>query len=94
MLYVWCPGCESAHGVAVVGEDGQVPPMCWDWNGATDETFTISPSLLTWRDDLTPRRQCHSFIQNGQWQFLPDSTHELAGQTVPMVPVPDWLTGR
>ena len=27
---------------------------------------------------------CHSFITNGQIQFLSDCTHELAGQTVPL----------
>ena len=34
---------------------------------------------------------CHSFIRNGHWEFLGDCAHSLAGQTVPMVPVPDWL---
>jgi len=34
---------------------------------------------------------CHSFVRNGQWEFLSDSAHTLAGQTVPMVPLPDWL---
>ena len=32
---------------------------------------------------------CHSFVVNGQIQFLPDCTHALAGQTVP---IPDWAT--
>lgn len=34
---------------------------------------------------------CHSFVQSGQWQFLTDSAHALAGQTVDMVPLPDWF---
>src|ERR1044072_4953064 len=38
-----------------------------------------------------PRGNCHSFLKNGQWEFLSDSAHKLAGQTVPMVPLPDWL---
>lgn len=29
---------------------------------------------------------CHSFITDGQIQFLADSTHRLAGQTVPLEP--------
>ena len=32
---------------------------------------------------------CHSFIRDGQWQFLADSTHALADQTVPMLPIPN-----
>jgi len=31
--------------------------------------------------------RCHSFVRDGQIQFLPDCTHELAGQTVPL---PAW----
>jgi hypothetical protein len=34
---------------------------------------------------------CHSFLRNGRWEFLGDSQHALAGQTVDMVPLPDWL---
>jgi len=29
---------------------------------------------------------CHSFVTNGQIQFLGDCTHALAGQTVPLEP--------
>jgi hypothetical protein len=31
---------------------------------------------------------CHLFIEKGQIRFLGDCEHALAGQTVPMVPVP------
>lgn len=34
---------------------------------------------------------CHSFIRDGQWQFLTDCTHALAGQTVD---IPDWPHGE
>jgi Family of unknown function (DUF6527) len=37
---------------------------------------------------------CHSFLKDGRWEFLSDSAHHLAGQTVDMVPLPDWLMGR
>jgi len=37
-----------------------------------------------------PRGDCHSFLRAGRWEFLADSAHPLAGQTVPMEPVPDW----
>lgn len=30
---------------------------------------------------------CHSFVTDGQIQFLNDSTHHLAGQTVPLTPL-------
>lgn len=33
---------------------------------------------------------CHSFLRNGVWEFLGDSAHRLAGQRVPVEPLPDW----
>jgi hypothetical protein len=40
---------------------------------------------------VAERGNCHSFIRNGQWEFLGDCAHKLAGQTVPLPPLPDWL---
>lgn len=37
---------------------------------------------------------CHSFLRDGVWDFLGDCAHALAGQKVPMVPVPDWMMPR
>jgi len=34
---------------------------------------------------------CHSFLKAGVWEFLGDCAHALAGQNIPMVPLPDWL---
>lgn len=33
--------------------------------------------------------RCHSYVTDGQIEFLADSSHELAGKTVPL---PDWPT--
>lgn len=47
--------------------------------------------IEAWREAGFPKRDqpfesvatvCHSFVTHGQIQFLTDSTHELAGQTV------------
>ena len=38
-----------------------------------------------------PNGNCHSFVRNGKWEFLGDSAHKLAGQTISMVPLPDWI---
>lgn len=91
-LWLWCPGCEDAHRVTVDA------PGCWTWDG--DEAApTISPSILvsshqTFDADNNPvdTPRCHSFLRGGRWQFLTDCTHSLAGQTVPMVPLPEWLS--
>lgn len=34
---------------------------------------------------------CHTFIRDGMVQFLGDCTHPLAGQTLPLPELPDWL---
>jgi hypothetical protein len=90
-----CPGCNDNHGIVVDGSRG------WTWNSDGDKP-TISPSILcTWSepsdvegefDDSSKDvpKVCHSFIRDGQWQFLSDCTHALAGQTVD---IPDWPHG-
>jgi hypothetical protein len=81
-----CPGCRRSHIVTV-------PP--WTWNESVERP-TFSPSLLCYenkREDgsiFSPR--CHSFIRDGQIQFLSDCGHALAGQTVPLPPIdPDKI---
>jgi hypothetical protein len=37
---------------------------------------------------------CHSYVTDGNIMFLPDSTHHLSGQTVPLPDLPeDWTWG-
>lgn len=85
----FCPGCKCAHGV----NDR------WTFNGDMDRP-TFSPSILVRGvqpvtdaeadlilagEKIEPRPLvCHSFVRDGQIQFLNDCTHELAGKTVPM----------
>lgn len=68
---VYCPGCEKHHFI----------DQRWRFDGNFDEP-TFSPSILVAPNDL--RRRCHSYIFKGKWQFLRDSCHRLAGQTVPI----------
>jgi Family of unknown function (DUF6527) len=87
--WVWCPGCDAAHMFRIVGEDGSLPDgPCWTWDGNLDAP-SFQASMLVYETTVSPR--CHSIVTNGQWQFLGDCGHALANQTVPMVPLPDWL---
>jgi len=56
----------------------------WTWN-KDRERPTVSPSINV-------IGHCHSFVRDGQIQFLADSKHDLAGKTVPLPdwPRPDW----
>lgn len=93
-VHIWCPGCLTAHGI-FYGVDG------WEWNGSLD-TPTFTPSLkvsgVQWAPEngfhmpthhVPPGEStvCHSLITDGRIQFLDDSTHHLAGQTVDL---PEW----
>lgn len=80
----------------------------WTWDGNL-EAPTFVGSMLVRRtmpkgytddnpapigyDGPTVDYVCHSHVRAGRWEFLTDCTHALAGQTVPMVPLPDWLAG-
>lgn len=88
--WVWCPGCDHATAIPVAGKDGTLPAKGahWSWDGNM-EAPTFDPSILQHQSGSIP--QCHSYIKAGRWEFLSDSTHKLAGQTVDMVPLPDWL---
>lgn len=65
----------------------------WAWNGSA-RWPSFQPSILVTYPgpdagrDGAPPAVCHSFVTNGRIQFLGDSTHALAGQTVDMVPWP------
>lgn len=89
LLQLWCPGCDDLHQVNVPGPDGFRPSTCWDWDGNLDQP-TIDPSILV--QGGADGRRCHSYVRTGHWEFLDDSNHRLAGQRVPLVPLPDWLT--
>lgn len=97
-IMLWCPGCQyeddgrmvgGAHMLPVSGDGNKRPT--WAWNGDL-VNVTLEPSILT-RTSRGGQADfvCHSFLRNGQWQFLGDCTHHLANQTVPMLPLPDWL---
>lgn len=93
----WCPGCEEMHQVTVQDEVNRQGPI-WGFNGNFDRP-TFTPSILVrWSepsdvpeefDDTSKDKwmACHSFVIDGQIQFLGDCTHPLAGQTVPLEPL-------
>lgn len=55
---------------------------CWTWNGSTDAP-RLRPSVLTEGHNF----RCHSWISGGSVQFLPDSSHDWRGQTVPLLDI-------
>lgn len=88
--WVWCPGCNHLCAIPIAGEDGTLPLFGphWGWDGNLEQP-TFDPSILQESSGSMPK--CHSYVRAGRWEFLSDCTHALAGQTVDMVPLPDWV---
>jgi hypothetical protein len=94
-LIFFCPGCQEEHGINLSWNFNSnfknptiIPSIllrtghyaknykpgngCWCTYNAEHSDNPASFKCTI----------CHSYISNGQIQFLPDCTHSLAGQTV------------
>jgi len=81
--YSWsffCPGCQSVHCVT----------SGWSFNGSSTAP-TFSPPVLVHAEPAVGYPRCHSHVTNGEIAYCSDSTHALAGKTVPL---PDWDATR
>lgn len=103
-VHFWCPGCDDTHQIHTNengwGSNGDlerptftpsvlVRAIQWDVEEHPRETFKRRAE----RHAGVPAGEhtiCHSFVTDGRIQFLTDSTHALAGQTVDL---PEWPYG-
>lgn len=86
LLFV-CPGCGYRHRIPV----GKMHIPRWNWNGDLGRP-TVRPNVMVtyqenhdepkWYKWWRKKRRCNFFVTDGRIQFLVDSTHALAGQTV------------
>lgn len=83
----WCAGCERHHSFAVNRSNAA---SNWTMTG-TPESPTFRPSLLCqWSEgEEGIKNVCHSFVTDGQIQYLSDCTHALAGKTAKVEPEPE-----
>jgi len=88
----WCPGCDSAHMVSeswqINTETATISPSVLVYGSKKLINEDLTGDALTAPENVTTTPRCHSFVTNGQIQYLDDSTHALAGQTVEL---PDWV---
>lgn len=97
-----CPGCDEAHIVYVEPRDGpawgfngdlQRPTftpsilVTWEYGYPPVTAKNFSEYQRSPWEQETRKAVCHSFVTDGQIQFLDDCTHALAGKTVPL---PVW----
>jgi hypothetical protein len=85
-ILFFCPGCQHAHCISYA-------PGRWTFNGDFERP-TFNPSVLVdghyTGDDLVHQHiRCHSFVKDGNIQFLSDCDHTLAGKTVPLPDMDD-----
>jgi hypothetical protein len=96
MTKFWCPGCDDLHMVSdswqVTGanETLTISPsvLVYERKKLINEDLEWDALLAPENTTMAPR--CHSFVRNGCIEFLTDSTHALAGQTVQLPPLPEW----
>jgi len=85
-----CPGCGMLHQVPTKRAGGPN----WSFNGSMQRP-TFSPSLLIRFPHFDGSKDvnlvCHSFVKDGNIQYLSDSSHELAGHTVEIPEVETFL---
>lgn len=84
-----CPGCAEllqSDGLHRLPVNTAEKAPSWTFDGDTDAP-TLSPSILS---SMGEGRVCHSFLRNGVFEFLSDSTHSMAGQSIPMPDLPEW----
>jgi hypothetical protein len=84
-FWYWCAGCGYEHAFSVREKGGN-----HSFNNDLDNP-TVSPSLL---QNWPGVKVCHSFIKNGQIQYLTDCQHELAGKTIELPDVDAKLAER
>jgi len=84
-LTIRIPGPSSLTTVPVQIKGKRAGTGNWTWNGST-EAPDLKPSLLT-RMGRDGAVVCHSWVNDGKVQFLSDSTHEFAGQTLDLLDV-------
>ncbi|EHU3214712.1 anaerobic dehydrogenase [Acinetobacter baumannii] len=82
IYFIECPGCKCWHPLHV----GPQHKIRWNFDGNIEKP-TFSPSLMV---NAGESSQCHSFIRNGQIQFLSDCHHSLAGQTVDLPEIEEF----
>jgi hypothetical protein len=79
MYLHWCPACEEVHAL----------PDSWRFDGNV-ENPTFSPSFKhSGYSSHNKPRICHYILTGGILDFCSDSTHALAGKSVPLPAFPE-----
>jgi len=93
----WCPACNNAHFIQV--DEPQANGAQWTFDG-NELRPTFNPRMnIRWGRYVDPKwltkgGVCHYFLQGGVIKYLPDCTHGMAGQEVPLPHLPNRAMAR
>ena len=101
----FCPGCGEYHRIRIEGNEHPLWTFNGNYERPTftpsilvngvqaelDESGEWTGEWIYGADGKPLPQVCHSFVTDGQIQFLGDCTHSLGGQTVP---IPDMKDKR
>jgi hypothetical protein len=104
-LSFWCVPCGCSHSVTVIGsnpwgwnnnvEKPTFTPSVLVTSGHFDRSHDGGDCWCSYNERHPEDPSgfkclcCHSYVTDGNIQYLNDCAHELAGQTVPLAPFPD-----
>jgi hypothetical protein len=77
----WCPGCKCFHLINTTRKNDNNAQWRFDGN-VNQPTFSPSINIVG---------MCHYFIRQGKIEYCSDSKHSLAGQTIELPNVNDYL---
>lgn len=79
----YCPACKILHRVNVNNPNARNGSR-WTWNGdAVRPTF--SPTIVFMFDSLP---YCKSTVTAGRIYYHKESLHDMAGESIPLQPIP------
>lgn len=95
----WCPACEEMHVIFdrwQFNGNVQCPTFTPSVKITGKKTVKVNGrwtgEWVRGPDGKALDDCCHYFLTDGQIRFQPDCKHALAGKTVPLPPLPDFLT--
>lgn len=77
------PGYVWPIELPVITSGGRDGTGCWTWNGSLEKP-TLRPSI---KSTHPTRLVSHIWLNDGECQYLDDSTDGNAGKTLPLIPL-------
>lgn len=90
--YAECDGnCDQlGHSLMWKLPDGSLETR-WYKQSAPEGAVEVKAHDVTGHTKAPAWGNCHSFLTNGVWQFLSDCAHVHAGESMPVIPLADWM---